>query len=787
MLVLLLALQADPVAELVERLTDDRVDVRADAEARLLELPVRLLPKVLEEAARRPEIEVRGVIERIRIGPAWPTLLPGTIREARALAQALADPAHPERPKVAARVMDRLAALPPGEAPKVLLKLLDEPSEALHHFALSGLRRFTPADPEPLLPYLKAARTSGLAAEILVAMKAESTVPLAVDLFCEEGGATLGAARILEAFGAGAQAARVAAAIRERIGLLVWGIRILRATGPRAEPLLLDLVSQVSAPRQKEIAEALAEIGSDVSLPVLRTLLADSPPSERDRLLAQARDPEWARDALEQARAQSERPPSLRALELAAVGGPRLRDAVLAWATAPGVPAGLRRDLLIPLLGACGRPEDAPLLLQALRDPRLAEAAAEALDMAGDPRHAREIFDAALRGRFLKGDPLLRGLAPEEVEDGLLEAFRDPRGYAVLSRAALVLAERRLSPRLRTALFDLLADRDAAGLRGEALRILAGRAGPDDLPRLAALRASQDATVRAAGLLLASRAGDPEAGRALCAHLAASTGVLSYEARLVPFLDLASTPGSDFEAAVRAEWVLRPVWSDGAVWLASRGDPAAAAAVRELVKGADAARLMSFLRALAEGGDRPSLERIRDRALAGYVPPDLERLVLLTADDAFRARLVAALPAGPALRLAAILDLPEIEPHLLAAAARGFDKYSIDAGFAALARRNPRGTSELLYRLLRSPSAGVRAAAATAVGEIGDRTSLRRLGRLIDDPGLLDTPPFGGPLRRVWHAAMEALEKLEAVAPERSSTASRRAFWRSRLEKLGDR
>jgi hypothetical protein len=114
-------------------------------------------------------------------------------------------------------------------------------------------------------------------------------VPKAVGLFVEEGGGMLGAARILEAFGAGQEPERILKAVRERAGLLVWGIRILRATGPAAEPQLLALAPEVSHPRRREIAEALAEIGSERSLPLLREIAAELPDEERARLFRRFR------------------------------------------------------------------------------------------------------------------------------------------------------------------------------------------------------------------------------------------------------------------------------------------------------------------------------------------------------------------------------------------------------------------------------------------------------------------------------------------------------------------
>ncbi len=284
MIAALLAFALQDLDALAGRLAAEDVETRVDAERAILDLPGHRLPAALEALARRPEPEARALEERIRVHRSWIPIFPGTIRELRDLADAMGRPGTPERARSVLRALEALERLPAGEAARLLVPLLGESAEAARHFALSALRRFPPADPASLLDPLRDIRTSGLAAEVLVAMGARSAVPLAVDLFVEEGGGTLGAARILEAFGAGEGAPRIARALREKAGLLVWGIRILRA-GPDAEPLLIALAPDVSHPRRREIAEALAEIGGERSLPLLREIAADLPPDERDALL----------------------------------------------------------------------------------------------------------------------------------------------------------------------------------------------------------------------------------------------------------------------------------------------------------------------------------------------------------------------------------------------------------------------------------------------------------------------------------------------------------------------
>ncbi|HEX7900325.1 MAG TPA: hypothetical protein VF950_21335 [Planctomycetota bacterium] len=282
---LLCLLPLQDLDALAERLSAEDVEIRVRAEKAVLELPGRLLPPVLEALRRRPEPEARFLEERIRVHATWVAILPGTVRELREFSDLIGGPGQPAREAAIARVLEALARLPAGEAGKLLLPLLADPAEGARHFALAALRRHPPADPAPLIGYLDDARTSGLAAEVLVAMGARVAVPRAVELFVAEGGGLLGAARVLEAFGAGDQSERIAKAIREKAGLLVWGIRILRATGPAAEAPLIALAPEVSYPRRLEIAEALAEFGSERSLPLLREISADLPADERARLL----------------------------------------------------------------------------------------------------------------------------------------------------------------------------------------------------------------------------------------------------------------------------------------------------------------------------------------------------------------------------------------------------------------------------------------------------------------------------------------------------------------------
>jgi len=346
----LLALALQDAAALLERLADDDVEVRASAEAEILRRPAGELFPLLAAAEGRPETEIRVLADRLRVVPAWAPLLEGTIRDARERVAAIADLSHPRRAAALEETTAALARLDRDAASALLVALLADPGDGTRRFALASLRRWPARDTAPLVAYLHDGRTAGLAAEALLAADDPSIVPAAVEIFCAEGPGLLGAARILEQFGAGDAAERVAAVLPERVGLLAWGIRILRATGPAAADALVALAPQVSEPRRLEIAEALAEIGGRDRTALVLTLAEHASPEDRERLRWLCGDPAWALEAL----AARRDAPSLD--DLAEVGGPDLAPAVRKALREKPTPA------LRALLGAVGGPEDAPLL-----------------------------------------------------------------------------------------------------------------------------------------------------------------------------------------------------------------------------------------------------------------------------------------------------------------------------------------------------------------------------------------------------------------------------------------
>ena len=415
MIAALLVLGLQDVDVLVGRLTAEDVEVRGRAERELLDLPAKLLPRILESLGRLPEPEARSLEDRIRVAPAWIALYPGSVRAVRSRAEVVEQVGHPDREKAVAGLLEVLRGFPPGEAPKLLLPLLADPAEGTRLFALAALRRFPPSDPAPLLAYLPDVRTSGLAAEVLVAMGAESVVPRAVDLFVEEGGGTLGAARILEAFGAGAHAERIARAVREKAGLLVWGIRILRATGPAAEPQLLALAPDVSYPRRREIVEALSLVGGKASARLVGDVAFELPPEERLELIWKFGDRDLASAVLLR---------NIRAADL-----DRLAYAPIATSVRARVVEQGATPALLNLLGAVGGPDDIPLLRKL--------GATEALDRIGLPPRPLPALD--LRGA--KAVP--RGRVA--ITFDLVERLEAVPGLAARADADAVATLRRLA------------------------------------------------------------------------------------------------------------------------------------------------------------------------------------------------------------------------------------------------------------------------------------------------------------------------------------------------------
>jgi hypothetical protein len=387
---------------------------------------------------------------------------------------------------------------------------------------------------------------------------------------------------------------------------------------------------------------------------------------------------------------------------------------------------------------------------------------------------------------------VLLSFPPDGLEDELLRLFDDPERRSGKFPDGFRLAARRPTPRLRAALFRSLWNPQPiwAYHRPGALRALAGMVGKDDLPEIARLRADADSVRREGGLLLAARAGDETAAKELAASLAAigPHPLARRPQELLPLLDAAT-------AGMKDAWTARPTWKEGALWLARRGDPEA---LEHLGRNRD---LPGALAALAARGDDAALAALVARAdPGGRWTPD-EELAFLAAAKPEHWKPIVALarkrnhpPSDPAFRAAALAARPEALDLFRQQAAKPIPPTPASEVYnrvrslsaTALGRLGDRDSLFLLRPLLRSPNPLDRAAAAGALAELGDRDSVARLVRLVDDPDELRLPDerLGAdvPIRRVWHAAMEALERLTGLKTEGASVVERRAFWRSRAE-----
>jgi HEAT repeat protein len=729
---------------LVERLGDDDFETRGAAEKELLTFPVRFSAEIAALTRASPDAEVRLRAGRVVVPEPWPKLLPGTLAQARAAVEALLEPEPLLRHGAIQRTLAELARQPPAGAPALFAALLERPEPGAREFALAALARFPLDDPAPLLPHLTDPATAAQAIQALLASR--DTIKL--------------------------------------------------------EEAILQVLPR-DPPGHAQLVEVLVLAGSDRAVPVVRAYFErhTAPPAAKERALLALRDPAWARAQLAEARKDATRFVRTPLLQLATAAGASFRDDLHAWLdeAAPN-PAVLKQ--LLPLLGVAGGAEDEALLVRKLGDPALAEAAAEALDMIGNPAHAPELVRAWKAARVpARMDRFVLSLTPRAAEEAVVEILSQPARSLMRFEAALALAERAPGPRVREALFRGLLEggQDWWAFRAEAARVLAARPAPEDAAWIAQLSGDSDPSVRACGLLLAVRAGDAAAGRELAALLAARARV-QLPHRTAPhwgatlhLLEWGAPAGGAWTRAVADEWSRQKAWTDGALFLAARESREAQEFLRAGLGTFNEWTRLRAERSLAAAGDAAALDRLFARLRGGAGTPEDERAFLAAAG---RERRAAALQAarethargrGPLLRLAALMALPEGVPlyrevlrhELTTGRWEVQDEPGPAACARALAALKAREALPDLRRLLRARHASTRAAAALALAELGDREGAPLLGGLLDDA--YEVPPEPGepaPVRRVWHAAMEALEKLTAERPPGGSVAERRGFWR---------
>jgi HEAT repeat protein len=799
------------IPEILQRLSQDDVVSRSAARRDLFALPLRFVPDVIAAGAKVEDAEQRAVLSEVRALAPWATLLAGTIGEARATLLKLQDRRDPAWTASLKRFLGGLSGRPPAQVVPALEALLASPHEGTRCLALAGLVRFPPPRAAPFLPLLRDPAVADEAAEVIVATGDLSVVPAVLELFLAGKEGSSAAAAILNELGPGDAVDRLLAAAKRDENLADDALEILARAGPAAEPALLELFG-VEHVDKDDLILALRKVGGPASIPAVRKYYeTEDDPDERDESLFLLGDSQWPLERLAQARKDPGILPDLYPLRLASRGGPALRDPLVDWLREPRVKVSVR-NALFPILGAAAREEDLPLFVAALKDPRLREMAAEALDLIGSPAPAAAVMDAFKRSR----DPerlhrVLLGMPAETLEEDLLEVLADPDGYSDDRHrmTAVTLAARRPTPRLKDALLARLTDprtaRDESA--GAAIELLCSRMGKDDLPRLAPLRVHAEARVRAAGHLLALRAGDLAAAPALAALLPDGRATISTPAGSLDFLALGAPAGRPWTDAVLAEWRRKPDWNEAACWLATRDVREVHPRLRALLSLRTERERLPAEWALASTGDPEALERITLRILSRQLntQPDGDAEVLAAAAGRERrARILAAAraPSGRGsnehvLRTAARMAIPEGVPLYRAAfradqSDEDWEEDEDEVTFRCIdAVVKLRATEAIpdLRRLLRSRQPFNRARAALALAELGDRDAVRLLVPLIEDPfearngDNRDDDENFTPIRRVWHAALEALEKLGRTTFEGGSTAARRASARVWYEK----
>ncbi len=794
---------ADPPAPEVplDRLAPAEVDVRvratlarmdseafADRDAAQKELeryPVQWLPRVAQLAAEKDSPELRYRLQNLGITLPWAKVLRGTVREALATVQALEKPGAPRTAAIHAFVLNALG-LPLDEARAFFEALLDSPKPGLRELGLAGLSLLPGPSSARALDFLERPETCQRAADVLIA-----------------AGDPKAAGRVLSVYAAGRQpqadqAARALGLLDPAAGVEIASVNL----GGNMSLTAIHLLARSGAadvPAHRfpdalpvDVRRALATVGGARAVASLRASSEASPdPEDEAETILMLRDPLWARDWIVKygEKATELDPDTLTAI--AAAGGTGAREAVLAWLDRPGLKTGERRKLL-PLLGVVGTGEDAARLVRALEDPRLIVDASEGLDRLGDPAHAAVLLDAWKRStRDVRLGAAASAPSAAGLNEHWVEILSDPDGYGVKWKEALKLAGHLPSPGVRDALWTLAADSRLITARLAAVDVLEGSPQAGDLPRILKLRADRQPAVAADGLWLAARSGDVASLAELAALLADVERAQRF--RFPPperlrLLDRVAAAGPAWAAAVAAEWARRPGWDEGAAWLAGEGDPKA----REHLAPRLAALPEPIRRHLdqkdAARGDVDALSRLLKRIVSRLeLLPEEEAAFLKGAGPEVRERVLAyarlAAWSGadaPVVRMAARLADPRgiplyrqiLAPHVIGGT-------RLDASAAAcldaLARLRAKEATIDFRLLLRSPVPAYRAGAARGLAALGDRESLPMLARLVDDPFPLDRDT---PVERVWHAAMDALEKISGVKAEGASVADRRAFWR---------
>ena len=792
------------ILKLVEYLEGILPDTRTKAAAELRDLPVRFAPYLRELADGHKNDEVRSVLGPLAIPAPWFEFLRGSIGESAALIEDLRRPESAARGKAVVRTLFLLSDRPEADIHDWAAILLKDRNLGIRDFALQVYKHWPPEGTEFLRVLLRDPELGHRAAEALISAGEEDAVPTALEMYLtHERHQSHAGTSLLLAFGVEeADAPKVIAMFRNVKGAIYADPPMLgRRAGRKGMELLVEVCREGNPRTTPSAMEVVAWVMGDESLPVLRSVRDTLPPDQKilARIPRSLRDPSDALALLEGLGPESTTTTLIDFRNNGWFAGPALREPILARLRDRTTRLSIRREL-IAMLGVAGRAEDLPFIVESLADARLADAAAQALEMAGDRSHGKALMRAFLQSQQAMGVVMaLIALDVDGPEDDLVELMSDPDGYAFQSVLAVRLAGRNLTPRLKDLILEKYPKWNEFLQRAVERMILdPARRGDEELMKR--LQASADGGLSSLGDHLAMVNGD--ASRAAGAAKGARIKGLARHLQMGGFrLDLGAPAGEAWTVAVAAEWDKARDWHEATVWLAARGHKNAMDKLRARLATESGSATSPMLAALASGGDAGQIEKLWERAFIGVLSAEDDGFLLGMArqgDATTKSRILALARGeqttsyGPGHRLSARLALPEALPAFRLAVTRcdqgdhgGARPFDLAACITALATLKDRPTIPAIRRHVRSGNEVVRIAAMDALAELADRGAVPSIIRFIDDP--TDTRrqhPSGWsydapPVRRVWHHAMEALEKITGEKPPAGSVLQRRDFWRA--------
>ncbi|HKS16579.1 MAG TPA: HEAT repeat domain-containing protein, partial [Planctomycetota bacterium] len=792
------------ILKLVEFLEGVLPDTKTKAAAELRDLPIRFAPYLRELAAAHKNADVRAVLDPLAIPAPWTEFLRGSIGESAALIEALRGPESAARRKAVVKTLYLLSDRPEADIQDWAALLLKDTNRGFRDFALHMFKHWPSESTEFLRVLLRDPELGHRAAEALISAGDEGAVATALEQYLSfEKHQSYAGTSLLLAFGVEeADAGKIVDLFRQAKGSIHTGPPILgRRGGRKGIDALSDLCRDGNPRTTPSAMEVVAWMMGDEALPLIRSWRDAFPAELQDR----ARIPIFLRDpagALASLEALGPEPTVTALMEFRNNGwiaGPALREPILARLRDRTTRLGVRREM-ITALGVAGTAEDLPLVVESLADARLADAAAMALAMVGDRRQGKALMRAFLQSQQSLG--LVMALVALDVdgpEDDLVEILSDPDGYGFQAVLAIRLAGRNLTPRLKDLILEKYPKWNEFLQRGTEQMVLdPGRRGDDDLVKR--LQSSADPGLSSLGDHLAMVNGD--ASRAPGAAKGARIKGLARHAQLGGFrLDLGAPAGEAWTEAVAAEWDKFRDWHEATAWLAARGRKDAMDRLNDRRAKEPEKVTPAMLTALASGGDAAQLEKLWERAFnAGLTMDDCEVLLGLArrGDAPTKSRILAlargeqASSWGPGHYLAARLALPEALPAFRLAVTRcdqgyhgGARPFDLAACIRALAVLKDAATIPAIRRHVRSGNEVVRIAAMDALADLGDRGAVAGIVRFIDDPTDTRRQLASGwsqespPIRRVWHHAMEALEKITGEKPPADTVLQRRSFWRA--------